>query len=161
VREREFDIVIIGSGSGGGVMASELSGLCGEGVRIAVLEWGPKLRRQDYTGRELEMVGRLYYDSGGFFTKDQTMTVAFCKAYGGCTTVYTGTSFIIKDKTLKKWGIDDLGWEEMKRRSLKYYEANNLHEENDPALINDNNRLFRMGCENLGWPDEKIPVNTR
>jgi choline dehydrogenase-like flavoprotein len=42
--ERSFDVVIVGAGAGGGTVAKELAPLCREGVRIAVLEWGPKLK---------------------------------------------------------------------------------------------------------------------
>ena len=73
--EKEFDIVIIGSGASGGVMARELSPLCRQGIKIAVLEWGPKFEERDYTGRELEMANRLYFDGGGVFTKDRSITI--------------------------------------------------------------------------------------
>jgi len=38
--DTEFDVLIIGSGAGGGTVASALAPLCAEGARIAVLEWG-------------------------------------------------------------------------------------------------------------------------
>src|SRR5208282_4243640 len=88
---RSYDIVIIGSGAGGGTVAQELSSLCRDGVRIAVLEKGPKLRDEEFTGREVEMATALYEDGGGFLTAEQTMTLAFGSAYGGSTVVYTGT----------------------------------------------------------------------
>ena len=50
-----YDIVIVGSGAGGGTVAQELSPLCREGLRIAVLEKGPRLGDDEFTGRELEM----------------------------------------------------------------------------------------------------------
>jgi choline dehydrogenase-like flavoprotein len=67
MREKEYDIVIIGSGAGGGAAAKELAPLCADGKRIAVLEWGAKLKEEEYTGREVEMAGKLYFDSGGTF----------------------------------------------------------------------------------------------
>ena len=44
MNELSYDIVIIGSGAGGGTVAQELAPLCNDGVRIAVLEKGPRLR---------------------------------------------------------------------------------------------------------------------
>ena len=38
-----YDIAIVGSGAGGGTVAQELSPLCRQGLRIAVLEKGPRL----------------------------------------------------------------------------------------------------------------------
>ena len=68
MKRRSYDIVIIGSGAGGGTVAQELSPLCRYGVRIAVLEKGPKLRDEEFTGREVEMAKVLDEDSGGFLT---------------------------------------------------------------------------------------------
>ncbi|MBV8526581.1 MAG: GMC family oxidoreductase, partial [Acetobacteraceae bacterium] len=59
-----FDILIIGSGAGGGTVAAELAPLCQEGARIGVLEWGPRFRDGEFTGRELEMADKLFFDSG-------------------------------------------------------------------------------------------------
>ena len=38
------------------------------------------------------MASALYTDAGGFMTAEGTMTLAFGRAYGGSTVVYTGTS---------------------------------------------------------------------
>ena len=74
--EREYDGVIIGSGAGGGTVAQELAPLCRDGVRIAVLEKGPRLRDDEFSGRELEMAQVLYEDGGGVLTADGSMTLA-------------------------------------------------------------------------------------
>ena len=60
MREREYDVVIVGSGAGGGAVAKELAPLCADGVRVVVLEWGPKLKAEEYTGRELDMSRRFW-----------------------------------------------------------------------------------------------------
>jgi choline dehydrogenase-like flavoprotein len=39
--DKDFDIVVVGSGAGGGTVAKELSSLCRDGLRVAVLECGP------------------------------------------------------------------------------------------------------------------------
>ena len=158
--EKEYDIVIIGSGAGGGVVAKELSALCRDGVRMAVLEWGPKLAKDEYTANELEMVRRLYFDNGGLLTHDRSITLAFGKAYGGSTTVYTGTSLIIPEETVKKWDVEGIEWEDIERRSQKYMKENNVHLLDDDT-INDNNRLFYEGCVKLGYDVIQFPVNVK
>ena len=100
--KRAYDIVIIGSGAGGGTVAQELSSLCPQGVRIVVLEKGPKLRPEEFTGRELEMAQALYEDGGGFLTAERTMTLAFGCTYGGSTAVYTGTSLLPPRRVLER-----------------------------------------------------------
>src|SRR5581483_5707436 len=103
-----YDIVIVGSGAGGGTVAQELSPLCRQGARIAVLEKGPKLRNEEFTGRELEMASALYEDGGGFLTADGTMTLAFGRVYGGSTAVYTGTSMLPPERIIQHWNIPGL-----------------------------------------------------
>jgi len=160
VREREFDIVIVGSGAGGGTMAKELAPLCAAGRRIAVLEWGAKLREEEYTGREVDMAGKLYFDSGGTFTRDRTMTLAYGRAYGGSTVVYTGTSLTMPEEVVRRWDVPGLAHADLHARSLKYLAENNVHllpEEEQ----NDNNRLFLSGCRALGYHVEQFPINVK
>lgn len=160
MRDKDYDIVIVGSGAGGGAAAAELAPLVRAGLRIAVLEWGPKLREEEYTGRELEMAGRLYFDSGGFLTRDRSMTLAFARAYGGSTVVYTGTSLTIPRATVARWGVPGLDGEDLARRSRTHAADNGVHLL-PPEDLNDNNRLFREGCARLGWRAEQFPVNVR
>jgi len=158
--EREYDIVIIGSGAGGGAAAKELAPLCSDGVRIAVLEWGAKLREEEYTGREVDMAGKLYFDSGGTFTKDRVMTLAYGRAYGGSTVIYTGTSLTMPEEVVERWNVPGLEYKDIHRRSLKYIEENNVHLLPEEEL-NDNNRLFRKGCEELDYHVEQFPINVK
>ena len=158
--EASYDIVIIGSGAGGGTVAQALAPLCRDGVRIAVLEAGPRLAEEEYTGRELEMARKLYFDDGGFLTAEGTMTLAFARALGGSTVVYTGTSLTIPQRTVERWGVPGLDWDDLRHRSERYVGENNVHllEDHD---INDNNRLFREGCRALGYRVQQFPVNLK
>ncbi|MEI6668695.1 MAG: GMC family oxidoreductase [Acidobacteriota bacterium] len=160
MREIDADIVIVGSGAGGGTVASQLAPLCRQGMRIVVLEAGPKLRESEYTGREVEMARRLYVDDGGFLTDDRSMTLAFGRLYGGSTVVYTGTSLTMTAPTLERWGVAGLAHDDVMRRSQKYLAANNVHLL-DPQDLNDNNRLFADGCRRLGYRVEQFPLNLK
>ena len=156
----EFDIVIIGSGAGGGTVAAELAPLCAQGVRIAVLELGPRFRPEDLRGTELEMADKLYFDGGGSFTRDRAMTLAFGRGYGGSTVVYTGTSLKAPARVVADWGLDGLTPADVHARSDKYMAQNNVHLLPED-LINENNRLFRDGCRTLGYRTEQFPVNVK
>ena len=160
MREKSYDVVIVGSGAGGGAVAKELAPLAAAGKKIAVLEWGPKLAESEYTGREMEMAKKLYFDSGGFITAERTMTLAFGRAYGGSTVVYTGTSLIIPRATVEAWKVPGLEWDDVARRSRGYMGENNVHLLEDER-INDNNRLFSEGCEKLGYRVEQFPINVK
>src|SRR5437867_3064709 len=157
---RSYDIVVIGSGAGGGTVAQELAPLVRDGVRILVLEKGPRFADQEFTGRELEMADALYQDGGAFLTRDGTMTLAFASAYGGSTVVYTGTSLTAPLRVIRAWGVPGLEHADLTRRSAKYAEQNNVHALDDP-LINDNNRLFVEGGRKAGYLVEQFPVNVK
>jgi long-chain-alcohol oxidase len=154
------DIVIVGSGAGGGTVAAALADLCAAGRRILVLERGPKLRPEEFTGRELEMASALYVDGGGFLTADRAMTVAMGSAYGGSTAVYTGTSLVAPERVIRSWAVPDLTYADVAARSKKYMEQGNVHLV-PPERINRNNHLFRDGCAALGWKAEQFPINLR
>ncbi|MCL5287371.1 MAG: GMC family oxidoreductase [Acidobacteria bacterium] len=160
MNERAYDIVIIGSGAGGGTVAQELSPLCRKGLRIAVLEKGPKLRDEEFTGREFEMARVLYEEGGGFLTAEGTMTLAFGSTYGGSTAVYTGTSLLPPERVLRKWNVPGLTLEEIERRAQKFKAQNNVHLIED-EFLNENNRLFVAGCRRLGWNVGQFPVNVK
>ncbi len=158
MKRRSYDVVIIGSGAGGGTVAQELSPLCRDGVRIAVLEKGPKLRDEEFTGREVEMAKALYEDGGGFLTAEQTMTLAFGSAYGGSTVVYTGTSLLPPERALRRWNVPGLAFADVEQRARKYVAENNVHLLEEP-LLNENNQLFVEGCRQLGYRVQQFPVN--
>jgi choline dehydrogenase-like flavoprotein len=160
VHEHSYDIVIIGSGAGGGAVAKELAPLAAAGRRIAVLEWGAKLADDAYTGREVEMARQLYFDSGGVLTKDRTLTMAYGRAYGGSTVVYTGTSLTIPEEVVRRWDVPGIEAEDLARRSAKYLAENNVHLLDEEEL-NDNNRLFRDGCAALGYRVQQFPINVK
>ena len=154
------DVAIIGSGAGGGTVAKELSPLCREGARILVLEKGAKLRAEEFTGRELEMAPALYEQSGGFLTADRTMTLAFGSTYGGSTAVYTGTSLLPPERILRRWNVPGLDFQDVEQRARKYMTENNVNFVED-RFINDNNRLFQRGCQQLGYRAQQFPVNLK
>jgi choline dehydrogenase-like flavoprotein len=160
VIEREYDVVIIGSGAGGGTVALGLAPLAEQGRRVLVLEQGPRLTDNEYTGEEIEMAEVLYADSGGFLTADGTMTLAFGQVYGGSTAVYTGTSLIPRPRVIESWGVAGLSHADLAERCRQFAEQNHVHLL-DPFEINENNALFAEGCEQAGFEARQFPVNVK
>lgn len=158
--EVRCDVAIVGSGAGGGTVASALSGLVEAGGRVIVFEQGPRLSDDEFTGRELEMASALYADGGGFLTSDGTMTLAYGRAYGGSTVVYTGTSLTAPRRVVDGWNVPGLDYEDLVARSAKYAAQNNVHPL-PSERINDNNRLFVEGCQGAGYRAEQFPLNLR
>lgn len=158
--ECDPDVVIIGSGAGGGTVAQALSPMVREGVRVVVFEQGPRLRDEEFTGRELEMASALYAEGGGFLTAEGTMSLAFARAYGGSTVVYTGTSLVAPERVVRRWDVPGLEHADLEVRCRRYAAENNVHFL-EPGQINENNRLFVEGCRRAGYRAEPFPVNVR
>jgi choline dehydrogenase-like flavoprotein len=160
VRTLACDVVIVGSGAGGGTVAQELAPLARAGRRVLVLEQGPRFHTEEMTGRELEMAPALYADHGGFLTAQGTMTLAFARAYGGSTVVYTGTSLIAPERVIRRWDVPGLEQEDLAARSRKFMARNNVHYL-EPEEVNENNRLFVHGAERAGYHAEQFPLNVK
>jgi choline dehydrogenase-like flavoprotein len=160
MRREAYDVVVIGSGAGGGTVAEGLGPLARAGYRILVVEQGARLDDAEFTGRESEMADSLYEDGGGFLTADGAMTLAFGRAWGGSTVVYTGTSLIAPKRVIEGWGVPRLTHADVERRSRKFMEENGVHLL-EPDLLNENNRLFVEGCAKAGYRAEQFPLNLR
>lgn len=158
MNERRYDVVIVGSGAGGGTMAQGLVPLVQAGRRVLVLEQGPRLLDHEFTGREIEMAPQLYRHAGGFLTTDGTMTLAFAQLYGGSTVVYTGTSLTAPERVIRRWNVPGLSHDDLVRRSQRYLGENSAHLL-PPDELNDNNRLFVEGGGKAGYTVEQFPVN--
>lgn len=158
--EKTYDVVIIGSGAGGGTVAKEMVPLVRDGKKVLVLEQGPRISADECNGRETEMAPALYEDEGGFLTTEGTMTLAFGRAYGGSTVVYTGTSMQPPERIIRGWNIPGVTHADLDARARKYAGENNVHRLED-ELLNENNRLFVKGCEAAGFEAEQFPINVK
>jgi choline dehydrogenase-like flavoprotein len=160
VIEHDVDVVIVGSGAGGGTVAHALRHLPREGVRVLVLEQGPRLMPSDFTGRELEMAAAIFEDGGGVLTADGAMTLAYGRVYGGSTVAYTGTSLMLPERVTTRWNVPGITHDDIVRRATIYAGQNNVHLLDDDD-INENNHLFVEGCKAIGCHAEQFPLNLK
>jgi choline dehydrogenase-like flavoprotein len=162
-RTVDLDVLIVGSGAGGGTVASRLSHLCASGARIAVAEAGPWWGRDAFNMREADMV-RLFKDNGAVTSKNFEIAVSAGECVGGSTAVYTGVTFRTPEGLIDEWastyGIRDLSEEDVQARFPRIEEEIDAHFPG-PEMENRNNRVFREGCERLGLPVKPFRVNIR
>jgi choline dehydrogenase-like flavoprotein len=105
----EADVVVVGSGAGGGVIAAELTGT---GRSVVVLEAGPFVDETTMPTDELDAYDRLYLDHGLLTTWDGSVTMLAGATVGGGTVVNWMTSIPVPTDIRAEWaaehGIDGI-----------------------------------------------------
>src|SRR5712692_6593280 len=99
----ETDILIIGSGAAGGVLAATLSELTNR--RITIIEKGGYFGREFFNQREWDM-RVLYADDGNRTTADGWIPVRGGECVGGGTTVNIALSFDPVRRVWDRWRQD-------------------------------------------------------
>lgn len=115
----DADVVIIGSGAGGGINAYELAKA---GKKVVVLEAGPYVPSEKFTEMMAVSMATLYEGEGAQSNTDGDITVLQGRCVGGSTVVNAALCFRTPDYYLKKWakefGLTNLTPEVM----LPYFE---------------------------------------
>jgi choline dehydrogenase-like flavoprotein len=105
----EADVVVVGSGAGGGVIAAELTRA---GRSVVVLEAGPFVDETTMPTDELDAYDRIYLDHGLLTTWDGSVTMLAGTAVGGGTVVNWMTSIPVPVDVRAEWaaehGIDGI-----------------------------------------------------
>ena len=154
----EADVVIIGSGAGGGITA-ELLALAG--LTVLIVEEGGLKSSKDFKMREADAYPALYQESAARKTRDKAITILQGRTVGGSTTVNWTSSFRTPPGTLAHWRshhglagytVDAMApWFAMVERRL--------HIGDWPVPPNENNDLLRRGARQLGIPTAAIRRN--
>ncbi|HYX37071.1 MAG TPA: GMC family oxidoreductase [Oligoflexus sp.] len=155
----ETDVVIIGTGAGGGTAAEILSRA---GLRVVMIEEGALRTSQDFQLEELEAYTGLYQEGMTRSTRDGAIGILQGRTVGGSTTVNWTSSFRTPDPTLHYWqerfGVKGLGPDELTPWFQRMEERFSITEWLAP---NRNNEVLLLGCEKLGIPVKAIHRNVK
>jgi choline dehydrogenase-like flavoprotein len=165
------DVVIIGSGSGGGTIASELTKA---GLKVLVLEKGGYYDSKDFREwNEAEAFDKLYERGGLFSSKTGGIAYLAGSCVGGGSTVNWSASFRTPDWVLRDWEQMDMPifrkggeFEASIDAVLKLFHVNcdnSYHPaaEEGNFAVNLNNQLLYESAERLGYKPEHIPRNVK
>jgi choline dehydrogenase-like flavoprotein len=145
----ETDVVIIGSGAGGG-NAAEI--LAEAGLGVIIVEEGPLQTSKDFHMKEDEAYPKLYQESAGRQTKDRGIKIFQGRMVGGGTGINWTTSFRTPETTLSYWaeemGVKGFSADEMRPWFEWAEKRYKIQQWTLPP--NANNRVLEKGCEKLG-----------
>lgn len=168
----EADVVVVGSGSGGGMIASELAKA---GLRVVVLEKGGYFRAAEFKKwRECEAMLHSF-EKGGLCTSSSGSVLVLAGAcVGGGSTINWSASFRTPQCVQEDW-VHKRGLKEFERGGPFDHSLDEVHrlmsinvdnsyrtvDEPGAFAMNENNRLLWTGAERVGYIPEKIPRNVK
>ncbi|MCB2204739.1 GMC family oxidoreductase [bacterium] len=147
---KEYDVVIIGSGASGSVMAYQTI-RNNPGISIAVVERGFRVHPQSFQHDSLRMMARIYKNGGLQTTSDNDVVFAQGQAVGGSTVINNAIWFRADLETLlPRWAKKEAHID-LPSMLAAYQEIENvLHVQDiDPAIANDASEFFLRGCREL------------
>lgn len=154
------DVVVIGSGAGGGITAEVLTQA---GLKVLIVEEGPLKTSTDFNQNEAEAYASLYQEAGARQTIDRAISILQGRCVGGSTVVNYTTSFRTPDSTLAYWR-DELGLKDITSQSLQDSFAEveqRLNITPWDAELNRNNTLLETGIQKLGLTAHRIKRNVK
>jgi len=160
VSELACDVVIIGSGAGGGISAEILAR---SGLKVIIVEEGPLRTAKDFKMMEKEAYADLYQEVAGRQTLDKGIQILQGRAVGGSTTVNWTSSFRTPHQTLDYWksqfAVDGLSRKQLDPWFSWVEKRLNISPWAVPP--NRNNQLLADGAAQLGWSYSVIPRNVK
>jgi long-chain-alcohol oxidase len=158
--ELACDVVVVGSGAGGGVAAAELARA---GLDVVVLEKGGHAAERDFTHQEGDAYRDLYLYGLTLTTDDLACRILAGSTLGGGTVVNYSTSFPTPPAVLAEWaavsGVDAFVSGEV-AASLEAV-AGRLGVTEAQSRPGARDRLLERGLERLGWHAGPLPRNVR
>ncbi len=98
----DADVVIIGSGAGGAILAEQLAE---QGRRVLILEKGLYVKPDDFSEDEVDMISRLYADGALQISQALRFTILQGSCVGGTTVVNNAVSFDTPRRVMDAWNL--------------------------------------------------------
>jgi choline dehydrogenase-like flavoprotein len=145
----EADVVVVGSGAGGSVIAAELAG---RGASVLVVEAGGYFNEADFNQYELWAWQNLYWRGGPTPSADRNVTLQAGSCLGGGTVINWTNSIRTKDWVRREWA-DGHGLGDVANDFDRHLDAvcGRLSVSSDCCDLNRPHQAMKRGAEALGW----------
>ena len=156
----ETDIVIVGTGAGGGIAAEQFSKA---GYKVIMVEAGGLRSSSEFGMEERTAYPTLYQQAAAMKTSDSAIGIFQGRTVGGSTTINWTTSIRTPELTRKFWS-DNFGIQGLSRQQLEPWfkkAEKRLNIEKWSVPPNPNNQVLLNGCSKLGWQCTVIKRNVK
>ncbi|ORY28905.1 FAD/NAD(P)-binding domain-containing protein [Rhizoclosmatium globosum] len=99
------DVVVVGSGAGGGVVAAELAKA---GLKVIVIEKSKHRRFEDYSNNEMDSLFNNMEGNGLLQSDDAAISILAGSAFGGGTAINWACSLRTPDKVREEWSANTI-----------------------------------------------------
>ncbi|MBO3743183.1 GMC family oxidoreductase N-terminal domain-containing protein [Actinoplanes flavus] len=154
----EADVVVVGSGAGGGLIAGRLAAA---GRRVVVLEAGRYRTEADFHQLELAAYQNSYWRGGPQPTGDLNVTLMAGAGLGGGTVINWTNCLKTRDGVRRQWadehGLTDVATESFDRHLDRVWRE--LSVTDQCSELNRVHEAMHRGAEALGWSFATIHRN--
>jgi choline dehydrogenase-like flavoprotein len=154
----EADVVVVGSGSGGSVIAGTLAK---SGLKVLVVEAGGYFNESDFAQLELKAYQDMYWRGGPNPTADGNISLQAGTALGGGTVVNWQNCLRTKPWVREQWasefGLEGLDGPDYDRHLDTVMER--ISATDQASDFNGPHQRMKEGCEALGWDFRTIVRN--
>jgi choline dehydrogenase-like flavoprotein len=154
----EADVIVVGSGSGGSVIAGTLAK---QGQKVVVLEASGYFTEQDFNQLELPAYQEMYWRGGPTPTADGNISLQAGTALGGGT-VINWTNCLrtypwVREQWAREHGLEGVDGPEYERHLDAVLDR--IGATDELSDLNGPQQRMKEGCEKLGWDFRKVVRN--
>jgi choline dehydrogenase-like flavoprotein len=154
----EADVCVVGSGSGGAVVAAVLAA---RGLRVVVLEAAGYYNESDFAQLELKAYQEMFWRGGPTPTADGNVSLVAGTTLGGGTTINWTNCLRTRPWVREQWaehGLEGVDSPEFDRHLDAVW--GRITANDSCSDLNGTQQRLREGSEALGWSFETIVRNT-